>query len=128
MAVEEARWVGRAKEGFLRRLSSAPLDCPELRLRTRLLRGALLRNGDDAVLRVVVDGAALEIPWGDVDPAQLARLLRDSLQEPAGEERLGLGIYALRAGLPAEARECFLALRGGLLGNVAERYLSLLGP
>jgi serine/threonine protein kinase len=122
--VRETERLATLQERAARALSSARPELPELALRRGRLAPARVAAAEARGLRVLEGGAERSIPWEDLEPWQVARLVRAALPEPSDEDRLALGIYCLKAGRTDEAREEFLALRGRELGSLAERYLS----
>jgi len=126
---EDAEWIALLRDHLVEAINRARVTPANFRLRERELPGVVLLHATREKLVVFVNDRAGEIPWGAVAPPTIAHLVATLLLgagrvEPA--DRLGLGIYCARNGMPEPARAQFKALAGTDLEIIGRRHLARL--
>lgn len=126
---DEGLIVAALKARLIARLRSPIPSLTELHLKgNRSLTILGIASAGPEGLVVATSYGTLPLAWESLEPGQILTLIRLTLPEPTPEDRLALGIYALRAGLPDEARRNLLSLRSTPRAAQAERFLGEVQP
>jgi hypothetical protein len=126
---DEVALVRALKNRLVSALRTSPPRIAELRLRGGLSVAVLgIAGADDTGLSLSTPRGAARVTWESIDPAEVLSLTRLALSSPAPADRLGLAVYALKAGLADEARLLLQTLRDTACAPQAERYLHEVQP
>jgi hypothetical protein len=99
---------------------------PRLELLEKAIEGAEILKVTEKKLVLFVSEKAVEVTWTAIRPSQILALAR-MCELSTAQDRLGTGIYCLKSGLLAEAKQELTQVLGTELEESAKQYLASLG-
>ncbi len=115
------------KRQIIDRLNEKRPTLPKLELLERVIENAEILKATEKKLIVFVGEKAIEVQWTAIRPSQVVSLARDACGLSAPQDRLAIGIYCMKAGMLADAKQEFAGLLGTVLDESAKQYLASLG-
>jgi hypothetical protein len=119
---DEFKWMEIARSRVIEAIHVKRPRLARLRLPGRTLSSVEVLSATATRLIIDAEDRLQEVFWSDVPPPQVLELADLCLPDPAPPERLGLALYAGRAGLKERSVALLRSMRGTELESTARPY------